>query len=46
MNGLVHGGQDGVGESIFSAFVLQEAARLVERVGGVEEGEEEEALVV
>ncbi|KAL7414643.1 hypothetical protein BDY24DRAFT_369746 [Mrakia frigida] len=46
MNGLVHGGQDGVGESIFSAFVLQEAARLVERVGGVEEGEEEEALVI
>lgn len=35
-----------VGESIFSAFVLQEAVRLVERVGEAEVEGEEEALVM
>lgn len=45
MSGLLHGGQ-GVGESIFSAFVLQEAVRLIARVGEPEDGTEEQALVM
>lgn len=45
MKGLMKGQEEGVGESIFSAFVLQEAVRLVNR-GAIDSAKEENALIM